>query len=89
MAARATPKNILGKSVTKKELIDVLYLFEQSIDRKIWSVLPWYKKLWRYFRGPYRAQRRQNRLAQKAAQGRAVRERKAGGGSNVVQKGAA
>ena len=87
MSAKLTPRNILGKPVTKKEFLDVLTIFEQNIDRKIWAATPLYVKLWRYFRGPHRAKRRQARLAKADAQRIAKAKQEAGGGVGVVQKG--
>ncbi len=66
MSQRLSQRNLLGKPVTRKELLHVLDIFERNMDRKIWDALPFYVKFWRLLTRK-KAQKRATKVAQAAS----------------------
>jgi hypothetical protein len=71
---------LLSKPVTRRELLDVLDIFERDFNRKLWVLLPWHRKFWRYLRGKLNPKRRKDRPTQGGvARGQAVQQETGGG----------
>ncbi|OQW37051.1 MAG: hypothetical protein A4C66_03190 [Nitrospira sp. HN-bin3] len=77
---------ILDKPITRREMLNILSIFERQTKEMIWDAMPWYKRLWRKWRVK-QAKRRQSRPAESRVTRGETRESQATGRNGTTPMG--